>query len=753
VWDRTETESALREVFEDLADDRKGTFATTFKARATPLAITVEDVGPLTFPVPEAQIRALRAVAEPARFGRGEETVLDRSVRDAWVVPASRLRLGERWPAALAKALGRIHDELGLPQGTTLEPRLQELLFYEEGGHFRPHRDAVKTPAMVATLVVLLPSRFTGGSSFVQMGEREVAVRKGSAKMLTYLAFYADCEHEVRTVESGHRVALVYQLSLAGEVAQTAAHPPALAELLAEHFASPVERRPNDGRRRNRLVVLLEHAYALHGLSWATLKGADSSRARALRSAAEAIGAEATLATVELREHWQCEPDDGRFRTTAGYLVEETDGLRPHPPLVDLLEWELEVTDLVEDDGAPEGLLGYTPPAEAADLSREEGCPPYQIDHEGYQGNWGDTVDRWYRRAAVVLWPRHRAFEIQAASDLAWGLGVVGEHLEAGERPMALQRLEELLPHWRLQPPPELAPDALAIALGMEEPEAAAQLLHGFRLPALAGAPMRLSALADAYGVDWVAARVAKARERGVHRFKGEDGTTWHRALPKLARELGDDDGRRWLREVLDMDQAEVLRDVASALGRPSPMEVEDRLGDLEVSLLALLEAGVTLDAPRLVSRLIAALRPAAKAPPAQAALLSFLRKAKHIAPPRIVERLESSLRRALEDELALPAREPDDWSIDVDLACRCALCRELSVFLRSAQQNTLDWPLAKAKRQHVHQRIDRLELPLTHATLRRGRPYTLRLRKTEALFEEATARRARIEGWLAALT
>lgn len=56
-------------------------------------------------------------------------------------------------------------------------------------------------------------------------------------------------------------------------------------------------------------------------------------------------------------------------------------------------------------------------------------------------------------------------------------------------------------------------------------------------------------------------------------------------------------------------------------------------------------------------------------------------------------------------------------------------------------------WQLACARlraRHHVHQRIDRYELPVRHETRRSGAPYTLVLEKTKALFSrEDAARRA----------
>ena len=61
---------------------------------------------------------------------------------------------------------------------------------------------------------------------------------------------------------------------------------------------------------------------------------------------------------------------------------------------------------------------------------------------------------------------------------------------------------------------------------------------------------------------------------------------------------------------------------------------------------------------------------------------------------------------------------------------------------------------VAKDGRQHVHSRIDAAELPVTHVTRRQGRPYTLVLKKTDALFAREQEARSRDETdleWLAA--
>jgi hypothetical protein len=77
-------------------------------------------------------------------------------------------------------------------------------------------------------------------------------------------------------------------------------------------------------------------------------------------------------------------------------------------------------------------------------------------------------------------------------------------------------------------------------------------------------------------------------------------------------------------------------------------------------------------------------------------------------------------------------------------------LCDDLRAFLRDPTGTRFEWPLAKDRRAHVHRRIDAAELPVEHQTRRVGRPYTLVLTKTEALFEREAQQRRRDEEDLA---
>jgi hypothetical protein len=62
-----------------------------------------------------------------------------------------------------------------------------------------------------------------------------------------------------------------------------------------------------------------------------------------------------------------------------------------------------------------------------------------------------------------------------------------------------------------------------------------------------------------------------------------------------------------------------------------------------------------------------------------------------------------------------------------------------LGQFVRAANEQQFEWPLAKDRRAHVHRTITSYELPITHVTRR----MQLVLTKTRALFTRDATERA----------
>jgi len=158
--------------------------------------------------------------------------------------------------------------------------------------------------------------------------------------------------------------------------------------------------------------------------------------------------------------------------------------------------------------------------------------------------------------------------------------------------------------------------------------------------------------------------------------------------------------------------------------------------------LVGLLAAAALADDRDLQSTIVARLAPERGYPIAGA--LAVLRAgAPHGAAMLGLEPLHDDCTRTLTKLVATPPRAPGDWSIGTQLGCKCELCTRLGRFLRAANEQQFEWPLAKDRRAHVHGMITSYELPVTHETRRTGSPYTLVLTKTRALFTRDATERA----------
>lgn len=412
------------------------------------LRLEVDGLGRINLPISAAQAARLRDLGHAARYGRGEQTLTDPAVRDTWEIPAELVHADWTGGHGLGPDLDIIREELGLPAGCRLTAELHSLLVYDKGQFFLPHQDSQKDDAMIATLVVMLPSTHTGGELVIHhVGE--ATPYRGSTTKLCLVAFYADCRHEVRPVTSGSRVVLTYDLLLHGDAQHRATDEATVGEVAAcleEYFTTPVHHpyRNAPAQPPHRLAFLLDHEYTEHSLDWPRLKGSDSTRAALLRAAAQAADCDVVLALTEIQETWDAEETEpqrghGPYSRT-GYRDRRwddefdddefddeddgdgTDSAGRDPDegryvVNDLVDSSIQLTWWIEESRKPGEAAGSGEAISLA-LSDAEVCTatpsadlrPYSSHYEGYMGNWGNTLDRWYRRAAVLVWPRDRGF-------------------------------------------------------------------------------------------------------------------------------------------------------------------------------------------------------------------------------------------------------------------------------------------------------------------------------------------------------
>ncbi len=754
-----------------LHGEAQAAFSVELTAKTDDLNLEVEGFGQVRFPVTPAKARKLLGLGRAARFGRGEETLTDPDVRDTWEIPKHLVRA--QWnDATLMDILATVKEELGLPNAAELTADLHSLLVYETNQHFLAHQDSEKDDSMVGTLVVTLPSSYTGGELMVGHNEEWKAYR-GSKTALSLVAFYADCRHEVLKVTSGYRITLTYNLLLHGDTSRpegddgTVAE---LADLLHEHFSTPAPRYYGGPAADppNRLVYLLDHEYTPRALKWSRLKGADASRVSLLREAANRADCEAFLALADIKTTHSAfkdnDYDDYRYgrRWDDDYDEDEYDddgnsGNDTQYEIQDLIDSEVAITHWTGPDGTRLEETSLRVDGTEACASTPTGdLEPYSSEYEGYMGNWGNTLDRWYHRAAVIVWPREQAFANRAETSPAWALDELAAVATAGDASVAQATAATLAPFWdgalRARTGEErgrvsgLLGKALRAAAAVADAETAAMLLRPFRIENLTDAlGNSFGKIADGYGQQWTAQllRTWFGGDQQAWAYSGgRERPQWVAdRLPGLCAGLQatGSAGALASRQILDLAWEWLRNDIATGLASSSPSYRGEKLGGLGKPLSSVLTAAAAIGAADTRDAVSGHIR---KLQDTVTALeMSALRAAAEL--PRDGARgnvgfgdLAADCAARLGARLARPQRASGDWSIGLPAGgCTCDLCDTLRVFLEDKSRRTFEWPLAKQRRQHVHSRIDTAELPVTHQTRRQGSPYTLILNKTEALF------------------
>ncbi len=311
-------------------------------------------------------------------------------------------------------------------------------------------------------------------------------------------------------------------------------------------------------------------------------------------------------------------------------------------------------------------------------------------------GNYGNTLDRWYRRAAVVVWPRDRAFAARGEAGSRWALEELRGRIAAGDMASARAAAESLAPFWKSTARQTgLLGVALDVAAGLDVAGTAAMLLEPFRVEMLTHEhATELAAVAGRYGEEWTRVLIG-----GWFRSPETGREEWASGLPRLCVELhaaGAPDvvglltvgTWRWIddqfRAATTATRSEYRRRWLEQLSSPLVGLFDAADGTLRDEMMATLRGYPDT----VLECLMPALRSAR--PGSRAAFGGVVRDCS--------QRLDAII--------AGPPRAEDDWSI-AWTGCACDLCDQLGTFLRSGSRRTHEWPLAKDGRRQSHE--DRL--------------------------------------------
>ena len=294
--------------------DATGSFATSLSYTTIPNpCLDIEGYGTIGLPLSQHDAQAIIQRSRQAPFGKGEETLVDTSVRKTWEIDASKLTIkNPAWAGFFDLVLRMVVQNLGVEGGAEhVRAEPYKLLLYEEGCIFKPHRDTEKLPGMIATLVLSLPSKHSGGVVQVSHGgeTKELDTASNSEFNLTALAWYADVKHGVSPIRSGYRLVLTYNL-----IMEHSDIPGQSAERLDDRRAilpKVLHKWPHTAPDIEKFVFILDHQYTPSSLNMIMLKGRDAVVAKNLRDACSS--ADVYLFLAHLHHETDSSSDFGEY--------------------------------------------------------------------------------------------------------------------------------------------------------------------------------------------------------------------------------------------------------------------------------------------------------------------------------------------------------------------------------------------------------------------------------------------------------
>lgn len=748
--------------------DRPGNVCTSGDLPLTMPGLVVEGLGMLRLPLGESQARELVARCRQAPCGKGTQTVVDTAVRCVWELDSKYVQFtNPKWTPLIGSIVGEVQKKLGL-EARKLTAHLYKLLVYETGSFFLPHRDGEKLDRMVATLVVVLPSAHEGGALIVAHdGHQHKITFSGAASghELSYAAFYADCQHELRPLESGYRLCLTYNVTLAKSPGRKGVTAPSYESVVDKINAFLVDwhNSPNP----QKLAVPLDHRYTRGGLSLDALKGADRAQAEVLFEAAERSGYVAHLALITLWQQGAAEIDweEYAYHRNRSYHFgsdfdddENGDEAGSEYEMGELFDSSLVADHWTDRQGEAVNFGNlYLDETEIVTGTTLDAGDPSEEDFEGYTGNSGMTLERWYHRAAVVIWPREKHFAVlcEAGTDASiGGLKAMVEQLRhASNARQIAQRQECLIFASNIVDAWDLAHRERS----WDETDNIDRTLFSALLCELDDPALVRRFLAKILPVDGEiqldVAFVKFCKHYGWKNFGPAllviiDATSVetlvrNAELLRLFCRARDKNAER-----LDLCaqlcccfvEALVTFDI-----QPSEddwkIQQLDRAALLTKSVEAMLGIGAQVPLTRLIDHALSHRKIYNLNDVHLAAIFTLKPRFEKLAVPNeaVVQWL-AACRQLLHNRTAKLPEKPADYRRANELSCTCADCRALSQFLTNPKQREIRMPLNKERRRHLHYAIDSNQCDLTHETQRSGRPYTLVCTKTTASYARVSS-------------
>ena len=720
-----------------------GSFVTSGTRKFVLPGLQIDGIGDIGFPIVVPQLKAIIKVARQAPFGQGSRTVTDTSVRRTWEIDAEQLTFANPdWAPFLEKTVKSVKKGLGIGR-RSVTASLYKLLIYEEGGFFLPHQDSEKEPGMFGTLIIGLPAAHAGGELFVRFDDREALVDFAGVDpfSIPHVAFYADCEHEVKPVTAGYRVCLVYNLLQTGG-GDTISGPQFSEQ--ADQLREILEQMTADFTGKPK-AILLGHQYTPANFSLDNLKQHDRPRAEALLAAAKEAQYFAQLGLLTHYQMGELEGADHYFDSRYSYRNSYSE---PKPGYMGAVHEQYTHIEYWEENGVPGlGNLFIREQDILTDLQIGEGKPSEQAE-EGFTGNAGMTIEYWYYYGAVILWPKCNHYDLLQERPIAVRLQWVDFYLKHWEdgalssQKMVKQLLSTMVidgKEPRKWNEPKADYNLIASALVQLKDQQFLKI-NGRPLLREKFESIEVNSWLDLlrqYSPAYFSKLFAKAGKSGKH------DTVYH--LLKILKKMRSQDRKR-----IQAFVAEQVGEIPDYLKKLKLYRLDDQPGYWKkeaerqkktvtgiVKLILLLSQDMDKQKHWRKAIFERLTQPVTRTY-VNEILVPILLKGKYDG-YKLTRKLYAFSKAHLQTRVKAKPEQPSSWRRAVpDNKYHQDIWEILQPFLTSPTQQIFDYVRNESERKEMEYAIRDVDIDLKTETIRKGRPYTLRLTKTQAAYERA---------------
>lgn len=252
---------------------------------------------------------------------------------------------------------------------------------------------------MFATIIIVLPSPYTGGEVHLAHGSSTTVLDMAPISLLstTILAWYTDVKHEVKPITSGYRLALSYNLIHTSPGIPLPVLPDTSRALLQLRNVLRKWRKGAYDEEPNMVAYLLDHQYSAANLQLGekALKGKDLHQITNLKPVADELGYMICLGLLSYHVTGDADEETGygyrgSWKRGRYHDYGDSDDEDEDATMGEILDKTLTISNLVDLDGNLILNGSQTMSLEEGDLIPKdpfEDMEPDDKEYEGYMGN------------------------------------------------------------------------------------------------------------------------------------------------------------------------------------------------------------------------------------------------------------------------------------------------------------------------------------------------------------------------------